>query len=742
MRESGIRLPQPYNHDFVRVAVAIPAVRVADPAFNGDQTLALMRKAMDRKASSSLFPELGLSAYTCDDLFHQRALLDGCRDALANILAASARMADRRRGRDAARSRPSAVQLRGDHQSRTHSRRGAENLSAQLSRILRAAAVSPGRQCAPHRDRTLRAKPRFHSAAGCSFKPSDIPALTLPRRDLRGPVGADSAVVARGAGRRDRAAQSFGLQYHRRQGRLSPRSGREPIGAMPRGVSLFGGRPRRIDHRSRVGWARADLRERQPARRVRRFHSGPQLICAEIDLERLAQERMRQNSFGDSMRNERARLTDFRTVTFLAAAAACRAPAARASATSAFPMCPSDPARRDERCAEVYEIQVQGLASRLARDRASSASCIGISGGLDSTHALLVCAQAMDRLRLSAPQHPRLHDAGICDQRAHAGAGAPPDGGDRLRGARDGHPSERAADAQGHRPSVCRGARAVYDITFENVQAGERTSHLFRLANLNDALVVGTGDLSELALGWCTYGVGDHMSHYAVNASVPKTLIQHVIRWVAETHRFGRGGERDAARDPRDADQPRAGARRATASRSRIPRRSSVPTNCRTSISTTLCGSVIRRPRSPSSPSLRGTIAMRGAWPDIPDEQRNQYDSRADQKASANLPLSLFQAEPVQAQLHSECAQGRLGRIAVAARRLSRTQRWRVRGLAGAARSHSGRRRVGGSPPPSTLALSTAHEAPLRVRDLDRVSWRRASAAADSNRLRRWRVAC
>jgi NAD+ synthase (glutamine-hydrolysing) len=81
--------------------------------------------------------------------------------------------------------------------------------------------------------------------------------------------------------------------------------------------------------------------------------------------------------------------------------------------------------------------------------------------------------------------------------------------------------------------------RKVYDVTFENVQAGERTSHLFRLANLHNGLVVGTGDLSELALGWCTYGVGDHMSHYAINASVPKTLIQHVIRWVAQGERLG-----------------------------------------------------------------------------------------------------------------------------------------------------------------------------------------------------------
>src|SRR5205085_4205196 len=79
----------------------------------------------------------------------------------------------------------------------------------------------------------------------------------------------------------------------------------------------------------------------------------------------------------------------------------------------------------------------------------------------------------------------------------------------------------------------------VYDVTFENVQAGERTSHLFRLANLHHGLVLGTGDLSELALGWTTYGVGDHMSHYNVNTSVPKTLIQHLIRWVADTKQFG-----------------------------------------------------------------------------------------------------------------------------------------------------------------------------------------------------------
>jgi NAD+ synthase (glutamine-hydrolysing) len=99
-----------------------------------------------------------------------------------------------------------------------------------------------------------------------------------------------------------------------------------------------------------------------------------------------------------------------------------------------------------------------------------------------------------------------------------------------------------------------RDEQPVYDITFENVQAGERTSHLFRLANLTGGLVLGTGDLSELALGWCTYGVGDHMSHYNVNASVPKTLIQHLVRWVAETHQLGAGTDTQVLLDILDTE--------------------------------------------------------------------------------------------------------------------------------------------------------------------------------------------
>ena len=288
------------------------------------------------------------------------------------------------------------------------------------------------------------------------------------------------------------------------------------------------------------------------------------------------------------------------------------------------------PRTRDQRCDEVYQIQVQGLVKRLRVHRASSEVVIGVSGGLDSTQALLVCAQAMDLLGYPRDQHPGLHHARLRHQR-------------RARSSRptalmqavgceaheiDIRPS-CAADAARHRPSLRARASRVYDVTFENVQAGERTSHLFRLANHHGALVVGTGDLSELALGWCTYGVGDHMSHYNVNASVPKTLIQHLIRWVAETRAAGRRGERGAAATSSHTEiSPELVPGDGTGSRSprRTPRRSSAPTSCRISTSTT----PLRFGYAPPKVAFLAYCAWRdrdqGRWPDIPLDQRHQYD--------------------------------------------------------------------------------------------------------------------
>src|SRR5438552_7353182 len=194
--------------------------------------------------------------------------------------------------------------------------------------------------------------------------------------------------------------------------------------------------------------------------------------------------------------------------------------------------------RRDERCREAYNIQVQGLTKRLDATDIKKA-VIGISGGLDSTQALIVACKSMDRLGL-----PRANVLGYTmpgfatSEATRTNAMALMKALGVTAGEIDIRPScTQMLKDIGH--PFAR-SEPVYDVTFENVQAGERTSHLFRLANLHNALVVGTGDLSELALGWCTYGVGDQMAHYSVNASVPKTLIQHLIRWIISSEQFDR----------------------------------------------------------------------------------------------------------------------------------------------------------------------------------------------------------
>ena len=280
-----------------------------------------------------------------------------------------------------------------------------------------------------------------------------------------------------------------------------------------------------------------------------RFADNEQIITADIDTERLAQSRMRQTSFNDAAALHRGQLETMRTVAFdFHSPSETGGPEDGKVESSPvrvdrlhrdierFPFVPSDRVRRDEQAYEAYNIQVHGLMQRL-RATGIKKVVVGISGGLDSTQALIVAARTMDRLKL-----PRTNIL------AYTMPGFATSSNTRAN-------AHRLMDALGvsaHeldiRPSAMQMFRDIghpfaeedpeYDITFENVQAGERTSHLFRLANYNDALVLGTGDLSELALGWATYGVGDQMSHYNVNASVPKTLIQHLIRWVIATSQF------------------------------------------------------------------------------------------------------------------------------------------------------------------------------------------------------------
>jgi NAD+ synthase (glutamine-hydrolysing) len=266
-----------------------------------------------------------------------------------------------------------------------------------------------------------------------------------------------------------------------------------------------------------------------------RFADSAQLLFADVNLDRLVSDRASTSSFGDSVHDHRRALARFRRVEFeLGVGRAAAAPMRRE--IERFPYVPADPASRNERCEEVYSIQVQGLETRL-RATGIEKVVIGVSGGLDSAHALIVAVRALDRLGLPrenvlAYTMPGFATSQLTLSNANALMQALGVTGSELdiRPAakhmlRDiGHP---AADGE-----------PQYDVTYENVQAGERTSRLFRLANLHRALVVGTGDLSELALGWSTYGVGDQMSHYNVNASVPKTLIQFLLRWAIDTGQY------------------------------------------------------------------------------------------------------------------------------------------------------------------------------------------------------------
>jgi NAD+ synthase (glutamine-hydrolysing) len=252
-----------------------------------------------------------------------------------------------------------------------------------------------------------------------------------------------------------------------------------------------------------------------------RFSPHEELIVSDIDIDRIIPDRAGISSYGDSIHDHIERLQRMRRIEFELRSPNELKPVLLRRQIGRFPYVPADVERLSGRCEEVYNIQVRGLETRL-RATGIEKVVIGISGGLDSTHALIVCARVMDRLGLPrsnvlaytmpgfATSKLTLRNARALMEALEVSAAEidiRPSANQMLHDL--GHP---AADGE-----------KVYDVTYENVQAGERTSHLFRLANYQGALVVGTGHLSELALGWSTYGVGDQMSHYNVNASVPKT---------------------------------------------------------------------------------------------------------------------------------------------------------------------------------------------------------------------------
>jgi NAD+ synthase (glutamine-hydrolysing) len=529
-----------YNHGFVRVAVGTPEVRVADTTFNGARTIELMEQAEREKAVLALFPELGLTAYSCEDLFHQQALLNSALETLRAVLQAS-----------------EALNLIG-----------VIGMPLQVDHLLFNCAV------VIHRGKILGIVPKtflpnyreFYeyrqfapASAARSYLVNVLGQDEIPFgerllfcckedhrftffveicEDLWVPISPSSSAALAGATViLNLSASNITIAKDEYRHSLVANQSARCLAAYLYTAAGTG------ESTTDLAWdGHAIVYENGDlVAESERFRYNSQLVVAELDLERLTLERMRQNSFGQSMQRYQEELRQFRRINFDIALPnsgrlLCRRLYDR------FPYVPSDPALRDRRCYEAYNIQVQGLVKRLQSSRVSKL-VIGISGGLDSTHALIVAARAMDVLKLPRSNILAYTMPGFAtSQRTMENAKALMEAVDCAAHELDIRPACEQMLRDINHP-YARG-EPVYDITFENVQAGERTNHLFRLANHHQGLVLGTSDLSELALGWCTYGVGDHMSHYSINASVPKTLIQFLIRWAADTNQLGEKASR------------------------------------------------------------------------------------------------------------------------------------------------------------------------------------------------------
>lgn len=521
-----------YRHGFARAAVGVPLVRVADPHSNAAHIIGLAERASQSGALVALFPELGISAYTNDDLFHQDALLDATLAALAEIRAASSQL--------------TPLLLVGAP-LRFAGRLFNCAIAIYRGQIL---GITPKSFLPNYRE--FYEKRQFAAAREAFFQEVDIlgqrvpfganliyAATNLPGvsihaeicEDVWTPVPPSTYAALAGATILCNLSASnitIGKADYRRD-LCAAQSGKCVAAYL---YSAAGPGESTTD----LAWDGDALiyENNELLAESERFSADEDLITADIDIERLLQDRMRLTSFGDAAADLREKLASFRQISFSFEIPAGEIPLSRR--VERFPYVPNDPAERDARCYEAYNIQVHGLMKRLTSS-GTEKIVIGVSGGLDSTHALIVAARTMDRLGLPRANILAYTMPGFAtSDRTLANAWA------LMRALRV------TAQEIDIRPSCMQMLRDIghpyaqgerdYDVTFENVQAGERTSHLFRLANLQGAIVLGTGDLSELALGWCTYGVGDHMSHYNVNASVPKTLIQHLIRWVIASGQF------------------------------------------------------------------------------------------------------------------------------------------------------------------------------------------------------------
>jgi NAD+ synthase (glutamine-hydrolysing) len=520
-----------YDHGFVRVAACTHHTAIGDPAANVASVLRLARECHQDGVALAVFPELTLSGYSIEDILLQDALLNAVEDALLDIVASSV---------DLLPVLVVGAPLR--YRNRVYNtaaviHRGVLLGVAPKSYLPTYREFYELRQMAPGDDERGIVRVRDIEAPfgpDLLFAASDLPDFVLHVEiceDMFVPIPPSAQAALAGATVLANLSGSP-ITIGRAEDRslLARSASSRCLAAYVYAAAGQGESTTDLawDGQTMI-WENGLLLAESE-----RFPTGERRSVADVDTGLLRSERLRMGTFDDNRRHHRESVESFRRIEFRLDPPAGDIGLLRQ--IERFPFVPADPARLEHDCYEAYNIQVAGLEQRL-RALNYPKLVIGVSGGLDSTHALIVAARAMDRegrprsdiLAFTLPgfatgEHTKRNAVELC--RALDVTFAEIDITDtaRLMLKEIDHPFSRG--------------EKVYDVTFENVQAGLRTDYLFRLANQRGGIVLGTGDLSELGLGWSTYGVGDQMSHYNVNAGVPKTLIQHLIRWVISSGEF------------------------------------------------------------------------------------------------------------------------------------------------------------------------------------------------------------
>ena len=520
-----------YAHGFVRVAACTHRTVLAEPAANAESVLRIARSCHDDGVAVAVFPELTLSGYSLDDILMQDSLLDAVEAAVADVVAGSA---------DLLPVLVVGAPLRHLHRIYNTAvviHRGVILGVAVKSYLPTYREFYERRQIAPGDDmggvtRVLGADVPF--GPDLLFDALDVPGLVLHVEiceDMFVPIPPSAQAALAGATVLANLSGSPVTIGRAADRALLARSA--SARCLAAYVYSAAGEGESSNDLAWDGQAMIFENGRLLAE-SERFGTGDRRCVADVDLDLLRAERLRMGTFDDNRRHHQAGLDSFRRIGFRLEPPTGDIGLRRE--VERFPFVPSDPERLEQDCYEGYNIQVAGLSQRL-RALDHPKVVIGVSGGLDSTHALIVAAKAMDAegrprsdiLAFTLPgfatgEHTRGNAIRLSKALGVTFAEIDIRPTAELMLTEIGHPYARG--------------EAVYDVTFENVQAGLRTDYLFRIANQRGGIVLGTGDLSELALGWSTYGVGDQMSHYNVNGGVPKTLIQHLIRWVIASGEF------------------------------------------------------------------------------------------------------------------------------------------------------------------------------------------------------------